>query len=94
MLLNRFSRTSTTLSFGAANQSLPTDGDPASADDLTVEFLCIISGGDSESFFITIELKIIRYTPRVPAGARSAKGHNALGDHLAVSSFDHHLRIE
>ena len=29
------------------------------------------------------KLQILRYSPRVPAGAVSAKGHHALGDFLA-----------
>ncbi len=61
---------------------------------LAVQLLCIVGHRHGQLFFVAGEGQIVRYTPRVPAGARSAKGHDALGDHFAVGSGDDHLRIE
>jgi hypothetical protein len=38
---------------------------------------------DIELFFAAVEFKVVRYSPRVPAGAASAEGHFAFGNFFA-----------
>ena len=54
-------------------------------------FVCHLN---REQFFIAIEFEVSRHSPRVPAGAVSPKWHHALGDLLAVSARDDHIRVE
>ena len=56
-----------------------------------VELLRLVRHCYGQLFLVAIDSKIGRYTPRVPAGARSAKGHDALGHDVAVCPRYHHL---
>ncbi len=47
-----------------------------------------------EGLFVAVEFEVIWYSPRVPAGAVSPKGHRTLGNLFAVSARDDHIRIE
>jgi hypothetical protein len=73
---------------------IPVDHDLPLPDDLAIKLLCVVAYFDGEGFFVAIELEIIRYSPRVPARAVSAKGHHALGYFIAVGSRDDHFGIE
>jgi hypothetical protein len=54
----------------------------------------VVRSRNGESLFVAVELDIFRYSPRVPAGAVSAEWHRALGDGLAVGTFDSDRRIQ
>ena len=41
-----------------------------------------------EFLFAAVDFKIVRYPPRVPAGAVSAEGHSTLGDLLTIGACD------
>jgi len=44
---------------------------------------------DGEGLTVIFELNIVRYSPRVPACAVSAEGHDAFGGHSAVTACDY-----
>ncbi len=75
-------------------QLSPRNDDAPAGTNLSVEFERVVEHLHREGFLIAGELQSGRYSPRVPAGAVSAKGHGALGDLFAVSPGDEHLRIE
>ena len=70
------------------------DADLSLCSYLAVELLGFVGHGDGEFFFVTLQFQILWYTPRVPAGACSAKGHNALGHDLAIGPGDDDLGIK
>ena len=59
-----------------------------------VELLRLARHCYGQLFFVAGYFQTGRNTPRAPAGARSAKGHDALGHDLSVSPHGDHLRIE
>lgn len=59
-----------------------------------VELLRLIGHGYGQFFLHTFQFEIVWYTPRVPAGACSAKGHDALGHHLAIGPGNDDFGIE
>jgi hypothetical protein len=61
---------------------------------IAVKLLGFVGYCYGQLFFVAIDFKVVWYTPRVPACARSAKGHYALGDDFTVSSCYHYLRIQ
>jgi len=60
----------------------------------SVHVFGVVFDVDGEGFFFAVDLEVIGDTPRVPAGAASAKWHFTFGDYLAggVGYFD--FRIE
>ena len=73
---------------------LPADSYFALRRHFAVELLRFISHCCSQFFFVAVQFQILWYTLRVPAGACSAKGHDALGHNLATGPGDDNLGIE
>ena len=80
--------------FSLSGRLIPTNHDLPCRGDLAVELLCVVAYLDSEGLFVDVEFEIGRHSPRVPAGAVSTKGHDALGHLLAVGPRDDNLGIE
>ena len=59
-----------------------------------VKLLRFVGHCHGQLFLVTVKVKIIRYTPRVPARARSAKGHYTFGDDFAVGASYNDIRIQ
>ena len=68
--------------------------DLASRVELAEEVLRVEGDGCGEGLFVAGKLQVLWYSPRVPAGAASAKGHCALGHFLSGRIGDDHGRIE
>ncbi len=49
---------------------------------------------EGKGFLIAADFQIVRHTPRVPAGAASAKRHFALGHHLSCRVLNLHDWIQ
>ena len=47
--------------------------------DFAVQFLRVVVHGDRKDFFLAGHFQVLWYSPRVPAGAVSSKGHFAFG---------------
>jgi hypothetical protein len=59
-----------------------------------VKLLSFVGHRYGQLFLAAVNFKVVWYTPRVPAGAGSAKGHYALGDDLAVGPHYHYVRVQ
>jgi hypothetical protein len=51
-----------------------------------VELLRVVGHSHGQHFGVAAQGQVVRYTPRVPAGAASAKGHDALGHQQTKAS--------
>jgi len=74
--------------------SVPTNHDLAHRRYLAVQFQCVVQYLDIECLFVSVEFKVFRHSPRVPAGTVSPEGHDALSHLFTVGSCDDHLGIE
>ena len=61
---------------------------------LAVKLLRFVSHRYGQLFFFAVDLKVVWYTPRVPACSGSAEGHDALGHDFAAGTSYYYLRIQ
>ena len=59
-----------------------------------VKLLGFVSYSYGQFFLVAVDFEIVRYTPRVPACACSAKGHYTLSDNFTVSACYHYVRVQ
>ena len=74
--------------------SIPMNYDLSCCAYLAIKFLRIVLYLYNEGLFTVVEFKIVWYSPRVPAGAVSSEGHDALGDFFTIRSRNNHFLVK